>query len=116
MAAKKQLYRNLNNGKFSLRFKGRVVAHPEAVIMDSPVMVVSSPGQLRVRKNKVKNVHAYIGSENVQIIEADRAVITGLREVYYCPYTCDGFEIKDTGERVESAPFLVGVRNKIYIP
>jgi len=109
------LYRNLNNGKFSLRFKGLVIEHPEALIMHDVVFRVSKKGQARVREKRVKNVHALVGAKSVEIVQPGLVNTEGWREVFYCPYQCDSFVFKATQEPVYEANQLIGVNNRIFI-
>jgi len=110
-------YRNLNKqGHFSLKHRGKVIDHPVAIKMANPIFKVSIPGQNRVRRERRKNVHAMVGADNYHIIESDCVDLSGYREVYYCPYQCDTFIIKSTGEPVFSADEIIGINNKVYIP
>lgn len=110
------LYRNLNNGKFSLKHKGLVTNHPVAIVMNQVVFKISTKGQARVRRLQVKNVHALVGAASYEILEPESVNIEGLREVYYCPYQCDTFVVKETNEPVFEAEKLIGLNNKVFIP
>jgi hypothetical protein len=80
---------------------GKVVCHAENVQLANVRFVVSKAGQRRVREEKRKNVHAFVEGQ-----WCDFSLLTMLmEELYYNPYTCDGFTVKSTGEIVSSAKF-----------
>lgn len=56
------VYRNLNSKKlsYSIRQKGLVVAHSDALTLRDAEFIVSDKGRKRVQKEKRKNVHAFI--------------------------------------------------------
>lgn len=56
------IYRNLNckGVSYSIRQKGLVVAHTDAVALYDAVFLVSKKGKERVQREKRKNVHAFI--------------------------------------------------------
>lgn len=56
------VYRNLNSKKlsYSIRQKGLVVAHSDALTLRDAQFIVSDKGRKRVQKEKRKNVHAFI--------------------------------------------------------
>jgi hypothetical protein len=56
-----EIYRNLHGGedrKYSIRQNGLVVAHTNQIMLRDVEFKVSKAGQLKVRREKVKNVHA----------------------------------------------------------
>lgn len=58
---KYRVYRNLHNGKFSIKNEaGLVVGHADSVRLFNVSPVVSEAGRNRVLKEKRKNVHAYM--------------------------------------------------------
>lgn len=52
------VYYNLHKNLWSIRHKGKVVAHAYRVVIDNPEFKVSQAGRQRVLKEKRKNVHA----------------------------------------------------------
>lgn len=120
-----RIYRNLNNGKVSIKDKqtNLVVGHADEVWIDKPKFIVSEAGRQRVLKEKRKNVHAYVEGEVVKTVGfvtrnggvvRDNTLLSPLElstglPVHYNPYTyshfyfChsyDGFEMR---ERINSA-------------
>lgn len=57
------IYRNLHKNCWSVRYDGVVVAHTPAAFVWGGEFSVSEAGNERVRKEKRKNVHAYVVCE-----------------------------------------------------
>ncbi len=55
-----KVYRNLNNGKLSIQYKGLVIGHADSLMMLNVVFKVNQKGRERVIKEKKKNVHAFV--------------------------------------------------------
>ena len=59
-----RIYRNLNCGKtdklFSIKQVGHVVGHTNSLWLENCTFIVNKKGQESVRKNKRKQVHAFI--------------------------------------------------------
>ena len=55
-----QVYKNLHKGCWSVRQAGKVVAHLDYICLHDCNFHVGKAGRDRVRKDGVKNVHAYI--------------------------------------------------------
>lgn len=121
-----RVYRNLHNGKYSIqartgKFKGKVIGHADAVIMESVDFKVSENGRQRVLKEKKKNVHAFV--------EGDLLAVRGISEfnnsrimysvpawplsvyrgdgVTYNPYKYNSFVYSDTKAPIASASRVV---------
>jgi len=110
MSAKHYLYRNLHTGTFSLKFKGKVIAHPSILIMRDVLFKVSAKGRARVLASKRKNVHATVaGTPSLLPYTYTQ------EEVYYNPYKTATFINKATGIPVLSADLVLCQDNKIYI-
>jgi hypothetical protein len=62
---KAKVYFNLNNHKWSIKSceTGLVVGHADKVSLHNVEPMVSQAGRLRVLREKVKNVHAYLVGE-----------------------------------------------------
>ena len=56
---KVEVYWNLHKKCWSVRHKGKVIAHERAVDLIDVTWVVQPAGNARVRREKVKNVHAF---------------------------------------------------------
>lgn len=61
------VYFNLRKNVFSIRRKGRIVAHATSVRMGDATFCVGEKGRQRVLREKQKNVHAYIKGELLSI-------------------------------------------------
>lgn len=99
-----RVYRNLHRKCLSVMQDGKVVCHAENVQLAGVRFVVSKAGQRRVREEKRKNVHAFVEGQWCDG-NADWQGRWPMEELYYNPYTCDGFTVKSTGEIVSSAKF-----------
>ena len=58
--AKYYIYWNLHRNVYSVRLRGRVVAHCENILATNVTFQVSEPGRQRVLKERRKNVHAFV--------------------------------------------------------
>lgn len=54
------VYFNLHKKLFSIRHKGKVIAHLDKVFLTNAIFKVSEAGRKRVIRDKRKNVHAYV--------------------------------------------------------
>lgn len=54
------IYFNLHKKMFSVRHKGKVIAHADSIIALDVRFVVRKAGRLKVLKEKRKNVHAFV--------------------------------------------------------
>jgi len=94
---KVEIYRNLHKKCFSIRHKGKVVDYlydSEELILQDVKFAVQPAGRERVRREKKKNVHAFVRGT---VIRAGGLHRKGLlrecsRQVWYEPYTMDSFE------------------------
>lgn len=55
-----EVYRNLNNGMWSVRQEGKIIFHCNRLVLRDARYRVQDAGRERVRKEGRKNVHAYI--------------------------------------------------------
>ena len=96
-----RVYRNLNSGCYSVQQsvngQYKVVCHAPHLELFRPEFVVSKAGQDRVRKEKRKNVHAYVVG---MLCPTTGKYTTGegkrpaLPVVTYNPYKYDSFVLK----------------------
>ena len=94
------IYRNLNKkGKvFSVKQGNLVVAHTKSIKLINCNFIINKAGQLRVRRKKRKNVHAYIKGRIVNGFFHNMSIINNIlfdKEIVYNPYLYDYFCIKD---------------------
>ena len=57
------IYYNLHKKTFSIRHKGIVIKHADNILIENAEYAVGKAGNRRVRKEKRKNVHAYVRGE-----------------------------------------------------
>lgn len=79
---------------------GRVLAHVEQIALHEVALVVRPAGREKVRKEKVKNVHA--GLRGSPVILNENLTV---RSATYNPYTVDTFVDKETSVPVLTAPY-----------
>lgn len=100
---KARVYRNLHKKCFSIQSQKtkRVVAHKAYVTVRDVVFKVSAAGRERVRREKRKNVHAFVCGE---VMHSTYALPDGQpREAYYNPYKVESFVDKETNQQVSRA-------------
>lgn len=118
MTAKFYVYRNLNTGGFSIKHKGLVVARPESFVVFHPTFQISEKGQSRARKNKKRNVHAYIVSDNWHNYDRhetdERYFSNNAGTVFYNPFETDTFVDKKTGKELVQADAVYFIDGKAY--
>ena len=84
---------------WSLRQKGLVIGHAMSLCLRDAEMIVGSAGRERVRKEKQKNVHAFISG---RLTSFPHDFCT--RRISYNPYTDDGFI--ENGQVMTHAKFV----------
>jgi len=97
-----QVYRNLHKGLWSVRGKGRVIAHRPLIILKDCVMRVQESERQRVIREGQRNVHAWV--TGVPCWETDG---NDLVEIGYNPYFAPTFTSRPGYEAVTSARFVV---------
>ena len=111
------LYRNLHTATWSLlaRKPGKVVAHPQEVLVEVVRFVVQPGGTKRVRKTKKKHVHAFVRGSVIDVNVDGKALLAdpsyGWRPVTYNPYVNDSFVLADTREPISSAGWVLLTRD-----
>jgi hypothetical protein len=111
------IYRNLTRGGFSLRYKGHVISHSDAIWVTCPRFVVSLTGNARVRRERKKYVHAYVAGENGFVEWPFKVGIPAgpWRKVSYNPYTMTEFRLEDTGEGITYASAAILLPRGLYV-
>jgi len=96
-----EVYKNLHRGCLSIRHapRGRVFDHRDEVVLQGATFFVGAGGRERVRREKQKNVHAFVRGT---IAREEGLVAIGV--AYYNPYTCEGFEW--LGHRIHHWPMV----------
>ncbi len=96
-------YRNLHNNCISIKQQGIVRCHADRVSLEICRFIISKSGQLRVRKEKKKNVHAYIQGFVFDPTWPDAPEPVDWRTAYYNPYTTDYWKDSESGKPLTSA-------------
>ncbi len=112
MFAKYYLYRNLHTQNFSIKFRGKVIAHEDCVILKDTEFKVSDIGRDRVRREKRKNVHATVAAKFWSRTTPQN--LDKYSEIFYNPYYTDYFQ-DENGVRINKAESVLCQNNKIYI-
>ena len=58
-----QVYYNLHKKRLSVRNRGKVIKHTDIIALENVKFHVQPAGQAKVRKDKRKNVHAYVAGD-----------------------------------------------------
>ena len=99
-----EVYFNLHKKIWSVRQSGKVVQHTNFIQIREPQYVVSQKGNERVRREKKKNVHAFVRGyvENrLPVFPRKSTFIT------YNPYKHKTFVDKKTGRTVKVSDYAV---------
>jgi hypothetical protein len=104
-----KVYRNLQNGLFSVQFRGRVVAHLATVQLVGVEFKVTESARQRVLTSRQRNVHAYaIGTFTTAAPPAATEAIS------YDPYHAGHFYQVQNKRPLHSAPAVVLHQGKAY--
>lgn len=100
---KVRLYRNLHNGKISIKQGSHVIGHTESACIRDARFLVSEKGRQKVLADKQKNVHAYIeGYWSDSLHETEHG-----EKVWYNPYKTAHFRTRETNEACLTASCVV---------
>ena len=104
---KVDVYWNLKKNCFSVRHRGKVIAHTQFVELKDITWVVQPGGRARVLRDRRKNVHAFArgtwlyGKEETTPNPHDH----DYKRIIYDPYTHDSFVTVDTKTPVYQSNF-----------
>jgi hypothetical protein len=98
-----EVYWNLHKHCFSVRERGRVIRHTDHVTLRNAHFVVQRSGYERTVREKVRCVQAWVRGE---VTEASEGLSGPTAFVTYNPYRADHFQVRATGERIDSAPLV----------
>lgn len=117
---KVMVYYNLHKHTFSIQKNGLVVLHADYVKLKNVEFRVRVGGKEKVRKEKSKNVHAFVIGTLEDFCEypCDDLPIEPEGEVVtYNPYLYDSFVFKKTKEPIYNANDVVMInsKNKIFV-
>ena len=94
-----EVYWNLHKKCYSVRHKGRVIAHVPYAVLKDVKWVVQPAGRRRVLRERKKNVHAFArgtwlyGNDEMQL-SADNLRLTKRQPVTYNPYHQTSFVLR----------------------
>ena len=114
------VYYNLHKHTFSVQKNGSVVMHADFVKLEDVEFRVRQGGKEKVRKEKSKNVHAFVIGNLVDFCQYPCDEIpeepTG-NVVTYNPYKYDTFVYRDSEEPIINAKEvdLINSRNKLFV-
>jgi hypothetical protein len=117
---KVMVYYNLHKQTFSVRYDNKVILHADYVKLDDVEFRVRSGGNEKVRKEKSKNVHAFVIGTLLEYCEYPCDNIpnpTSDKIVTYDPYKHNSFVYNDSEEPVYNAKRvdMINSKNKIFI-
>ena len=105
-AKKVRVYRNLHKGCLSVQQGGLVKCHTDNIVLRDFKTIVNKAGQERVRRERAKNVHAFIEGFVVDAKESWQGKLDfRWGECYYNPYKTDHWTDSETGEFVDSGQY-----------
>jgi len=116
---KVMVYYNLHKHTFSVQYKGKVMAHADFVKLEDVEFRVREGGKAKVRREKAKNVHAFVIGTLVDYCEYPCENIPAEPNsniVTYNPYKYDSFVMKDTEEPIYNAKEveMVNAKDKVF--
>jgi len=96
------VYFNLHKKTWSVRQSGKVVQHTNFIYIKDPQYVVSQKGNERVRREKKKNVHAFVRGyvqNRLPVFPSKMTFVT------YNPYKNNSFVVRNTNDSICSSPY-----------
>jgi len=117
---KVMVYYNLHKHTFSVTYKGVVILHADYVKLKNVEFRVREGGKEKVRREKSKNVHAFVIGELLDYCEfpcEDIPTEPSNKVVTYNPYKYNSFVYKDTEEPVYTAKEvdMINLKNKLFV-
>lgn len=115
-----KVYYNLHKQTFSVTYNSLVIFHADYVKLSDVEFRVRPGGKDKVRKEKSKNVHAFVIGNLVDYCEfpCDNLPEDSMGNVVtYNPYKYDSFVYKDTEEPVYHAKEvdMINLKNKLFV-
>jgi hypothetical protein len=105
-----EVYKNIRTGKYSARSTrtGVVIAREDVIMLKNVTFAVQPAGREKVRKEKKKNVHAFVRGELDVLDPKDFNT-----PVYYNPYLVDNFMVGD--KEIFEAPAVILNQEGVWI-
>ena len=106
------VYYNLHKKTFSIRCKGRVIAHRDRVTIKNPEYIVGEKGRQRVLNERSKNVHAFVRGTLMDNASLEHWIdsfdmMNIAFKVKYNPYVHDTFVTAFDGEPIHKSEWAV---------
>ena len=98
-------YRNLRRGCWSLQTQGLPVEHCDELFLRDAAFIVQAAGNARVRRERRKNVHAFVRSNHRYYYPLIPRLDNGWEWVTYDPYRNTSF-VDSLGRPVQSAKWV----------
>ena len=89
------VYRNLHKKCLSVKQRGIGRCHARNVVLKDCDFIVWQAGQAKVRKEKKKNVHAFLFGYVTTSKVANELLDFGWQSVYYNPYSCEHWQLEN---------------------
>ena len=120
LGKKVMVYYNLHKHTFSITYKSKVIMHADYVKLDDVEFRVRKGGNERVKREKQKNVHAFVIGTLMDYCEYPCDDIPNPPSdmiVTYNPYRYDSFVYKQTEEPVYRAQEvdMINSQNKLFV-
>jgi len=120
LGKKVMVYYNLHKHTFSITYKSKVIMHADYVKLDDVEFRVRKGGNERVKREKQKNVHAFVIGTLMDYCEYPCDDIPNPPSdmiVTYNPYRYDSFVYKQSEEPVYGAKEvdMINSQNKLFV-
>lgn len=120
LGKKVMVYYNLHKHTFSVTYQNKLIMHADYVKLGDVEFRVRKGGKERVRKEKSKNVHAFVIGNLLDYCEfpCDKIPQPSTNEIVtYNPYKYDSFIIKSTEEPIFNAKEvdMINLENKLFV-
>lgn len=118
---KVDVYYNLHKKTFSIRCNGKVIAHRDKVSIKNPQYIVGEKGKQRVRREKSKNVHAFVRGTLMDNASLEHWIdsfdmMNIAFKVKYNPYVHDTFVTVFDGKPIHESEWAVLSKKKDLPP
>ena len=97
-----EVYFNLHKKTWSVRQSGKVIGHTDYIQVKDPQFVVSQKGNERVRREKKKNVHAFVlgyATDSLPLFPQQQKFVS------YNPYKNSSFVVRNPNDTICSSPY-----------
>ena len=117
---KVEVYRNLHKNCFSIRQNGKVVDYVysgQELHLTDVEFRVQPAGRERVRREKKKNVHAYVKGTVAPLegLQRKKLFIRCFQTACYEPYTMESFETFPDETPIYEAPHVIFRKGELFV-